>query len=748
MSTDPSPTQPGKRAHRRAREPTSGGAPRWPDRYEDRGLLGVGGEGEVRRVYDRALRREVAMKLLPGAASDPLPVTVDLQHPSIVTVLDLGRTSGGGRWITMPIVVGDRLDVRVRAGAPAAGLVRVLAQVASALAYAHDLGATHGDVSPANVMVGVHDEVRLLDWGGVGTISHGGTPGFAAPELLAGEAVGPAADVYGMGALLALVLTGRAPYAHPVPGVVVRWQLAGRPPTLMVPQGRVTLAEPLLRLVQQCLGPRADRPHIEAYREALEGWLDGSTRHAEASRLVQAAVSRLEEARTLREQSAVHRAAGRRLLAPLSPWAPASARAPGWARLDDARGLVEEAALLEGRAEQALRTALQRAPDHMQAVSELAALQRARLVRAENERDPSAPVLARLIEHEGPQSLRDWLSTPAMVCLDTRPSGLPVALEHIDRTNRRWVGERVWAGVTPLEREVPPGSYRLVIEGGCGTVRVPVVVGRGERWMQTIDLPEQLADGVVMVPGGTHRSGADPDAVDALPMTEFELGAFAIQRDPVTWREYADWLVTVQDPDRERWMPRARDGRPMLGEGGVVDFGDGGDTPMDAPVSFVDFEMATAYARDLALRTGIAWRLPHELEWERAAQGADGRHYPWGDHFEASWAVMAQSHPGRPSRRVVGDPAEDISVYGVRGMAGNVRDWCANAYSKEGPPSSGVLDPTETSGDPAFRMQRGGNWSSTAAFCRIGARFGTRPERRLAGTGFRLAYSIPPEDRS
>ena len=62
----------------------------------------------------------------------------------------------------------------------------------------------------------------------------------------------------------------------------------------------------------------------------------------------------------------------------------------------------------------------------------------------------------------------------------------------------------------------------------------------------------------------------------------------------------------------------------------------------------VDWYGAHAYTRWLREVEGKAWRLPFELEWEKAARGTDGRFYPWGDYLDSSWLSMRESHAGRP----------------------------------------------------------------------------------------------------
>lgn len=201
--------------------------------YELKERIGRGGMGVVYRAHQRSLDREVAIKLLvDGCWASPDFIealqsearnAARLQHPSIVTVHDIGE-HGDLVYYAMALVEGESLAQRLAREGPlstrqAAACLRTLAE---AVDYAHRLGVLHLDLKPANVILGSDGLPRVTDFGlarrvdrqnAVAGNSIAGTPGYMAPEQLSpGQVLGPAADVWGLGATLYEALTGHAPF--------------------------------------------------------------------------------------------------------------------------------------------------------------------------------------------------------------------------------------------------------------------------------------------------------------------------------------------------------------------------------------------------------------------------------------------------------------------------------------------------------------------------------------------------------
>jgi serine/threonine protein kinase len=200
------------------------------DRYRLEHRIAVGGVSEVWRGHDETLGRPVAVKMIVSGSSDDVVTEARsgaaLAHPNIAEVFDIGvwRAPSGQalRYIVMEYAEGETLAHHLRAGPLDWRIAtRVCAEVSAALAAAHLTGLVHRDVKPANVvltpygakvldfgisiMAGSHD--RLPD----GTIL--GTPAFMPPERFRGLPAAPASDMYALGVLLYLCLSGRLPFA-------------------------------------------------------------------------------------------------------------------------------------------------------------------------------------------------------------------------------------------------------------------------------------------------------------------------------------------------------------------------------------------------------------------------------------------------------------------------------------------------------------------------------------------------------
>jgi tRNA A-37 threonylcarbamoyl transferase component Bud32 len=277
-----------------------------------------GGLGEVFVAEDTELHRQVALKEIQAEhAHDPhrrgrflleAEITGGLEHPGVVPVYGLGQFTDGRPFYAMRFVKGDNLKEAIdrfhRAGTAGRDpgerrlelrqLLGRFVDVCQAVAYAHSRGVLHRDLKPGNIMLGKYGETLVVDWGlakavgrpegagageeatlrpssgsGEGATQAGsavGTPAYMSPEQAEGrlDQLGPATDIYGLGATLYALLTGQAPFPGREHGDVLAKVRRGQ----IIPPRRLQPAVPVA-LEAICLKAMALRPQ-DRYATALE----------------------------------------------------------------------------------------------------------------------------------------------------------------------------------------------------------------------------------------------------------------------------------------------------------------------------------------------------------------------------------------------------------------------------------------------------------------------------------------------
>ncbi|HEV3343222.1 MAG TPA: protein kinase [Pirellulales bacterium] len=251
--------------------------------YEVEEPLGRGGMGVVFRARHLRLDRLVALKmLLVGACATPderarfhreAEAVARLKHPNIVQVYDVGD-SDGQPYFTMELLDGGSLAQELSGTPqPARQVAALVATLAEAVHAAHQGGIVHRDLKPANILLTADGTPKVADFGlarhfeGEAVTMTGariGTPSYMAPEQVVAKAgtIGPAADIYGLGALLYEMLTGRPPFRGETAAETQRQVISDEP----VPPSRLSTKVPrdLETICLKCLSKEPKRRYASA----------------------------------------------------------------------------------------------------------------------------------------------------------------------------------------------------------------------------------------------------------------------------------------------------------------------------------------------------------------------------------------------------------------------------------------------------------------------------------------------------
>jgi serine/threonine-protein kinase len=270
--------------------------PRIPG-YEVEAVLGRGGMGIVFRARHLRLNRSVALKMaLAGAYAGPrersrfqqeAEAVAGLRHPNLVHVYDVGEAAGRP-YFTMEYVDGGSLAQKLTGTPqPARQAAALVATLAAAMHVAHRGGIVHRDLKPANVLLTADGRPKISDFGLARRLEGGarltqsgvplGTPSYMAPEQAQGQThgIGPAVDVYALGAILYELLTGRPPFQGESPSETVLQVIHQEP----VPPARLNSKVPrdLETICLKCLQKEPERRYASgaALVDDLSRFLEG-----------------------------------------------------------------------------------------------------------------------------------------------------------------------------------------------------------------------------------------------------------------------------------------------------------------------------------------------------------------------------------------------------------------------------------------------------------------------------------------
>jgi len=632
-----------------------------------------GGMSHLFLATEASLNRQVVIKLLPpehaSAVSaarfkQEIELAASLVHPHILPVLGAGAEEGLLYYV-MPYVSGESLRQRlVREGTlPVNDAVRLLAEIADALAFAHGKGVIHRDIKPENILLeGKH--AVLADFGIARALIKAttgdrltvtgtsvGTPGYMAPEQVSGDHVDARADLYSLAIVGYEMLSGRPPFTGSSAQAVLAAHLTT--PPLPLHDLRPEVPAPVSGIIQRALS--------KVPEDRFQSAADLADALNKVSRVPADTRSRPTTGRKWFPRTLLV-AGGMVVVLIAAIWGVNLARERG-----QARALIEQMnpMVAQGDLDQVAETLLASNLDLGSGVF-----------------SPFRPQVAGYLSVTSDPG-------PVSVTL-TRATPVRTFEEH---------GVRA-LGQTPI-RPLPlvSGEYlvRYSAPGGYPLSRL-VTVSVGDSVHLDLSLPPQetLEAGYLPVPSGSIADGT-------------QVEGFLMGRTEVTNEEYARFVADGGYRDPSLWPDEMQLGGEILGRdealGRLVDrtglpgprnwsSGQPPDGRPGHPVTGVSWYEASAYAR------WAGGRLPSLAEFYRAALADGTMPYPWGTdggnvEVRANFAFSGTSP--------VGSYPLGVSSFGVHDMAGNVREWLAD----EVPGSMRRLVAGGSWRDPAYMFEPG-----------------------------------------
>ena len=335
-----------------------------------------------------------------------------------------------------------------------------------------------------------------------------------------------------------------------------------------------------------------------------------------------------------------------------------------------------------------------------------------------------------------------------------RTAGLPPDLQRAVESPVNWMREGAVSGLERLMRgregEMAQAAREALEQlAGDENSRVAAAAARalgiGEKLPKeepapqppppTIEKPEQpdvltitspIHLELVRVPAGEFLMGSDPAEDEHAsdweqPQHTIDLPEFAIGKYPITNAQYAAFVQANGHRAPKHW----EDGEIPSGK-------------KDHPVRYVSWHDAMAFCEWLSQETGKGFVLPSEAEWEKAARGADGRIYPWGDEFPTAELCNFNDNVG-DTTPVGNYSPEGDSPYECADMAGNVLEWTRSLWGEDYPYDPG--DGREDLEAAGRRVLRGGAFYDFSRYVRCAFRYYRLPHYRDRHNGFRGVVS-------
>ncbi len=738
-------------------------------KYQILEKLGTGGFGDVFRVRHLMLHRELALKTLHAylAAEKAMRdrffrearVLMDLMHPNLVTMREVGQWRGL-LFMVMDLCPGETLAtiLEKRKRIPGAEAIRMVLPVLRALDYAHRKGVVHRDLKPANLML-FRDEkwnpdIRILDFGiaklldrsevdeetGAVAATGGmlvGTPQYMSPEQAQGQPIDARTDLYAMGVILYLLVTGKQPFRGANPAEIMkqvlldppppfsRWGVEDDPPGLEAVLYRVLAKSPADRpssgqeLVDGLEALLKKGPETAAPAKPLPAPPKSSSLASESSRVLplQAPVS--PPTRSMLRTDTPPPSPPASAPEPVEPKPAAPSRESSSAVKSTDSG-SSSSPLLPTPTTDVRSTTIRVKPPSKPSYAPVAP----RTTPVRVSWAPTLFVLALL--GVGAAWSMGWLPTidrliaPGNGTTPVGPGNLtpPANTVREDPEVRAALddAERIRRESGPVKRDGEEGSVRR--EGLSYLGKNPA--GREEY------LHEKSGVVLVLLPAGQFTMGSPEDEKERDPEERPHVvrisRPFLMGKTEVTnaqYRRFRKGHACQPQFDHDQW-----------------------------PVVGVSWTEANAYCEWAGLR------LPTEAEWEYAARGGDGRVFPWGEKWPPPKgagnfadlsakkrtdlpAVLEDYDDGCDITTAVG--RSTVNPFSLHDVAGNVMEWCSDWM---GPyPAVAGADPQGPS-IGRDRVLRGGSWGTNNRWAlRCARRIGYAPDVSNLKIGFRVCLT-------
>ncbi len=734
----------------------------YEQRYQVEEFIGEGGMGRVFLGRDSVLQRHVAIKYSREDAQTDATQgqfwyeavnSGRLDHPCIPPVHDVGVDSRGRAFYVMRLIRGTSLrDVLARPDDPdALGLTRLLnvfVQVCGAVQFAHEAEILHLDIKPDNIMVGTYGEVYLVDWGLSKPLEQStpgttvqGTPSYMAPEQAeASSTLTPATDVFALGIILYELTTGIRPFrSDSVEGLLKKIRKAP------FDRGAAWEGSPaaLRELITECLQKRPEQRPASAAAVAaqVQEFLDG--RQEKARQLKDAELSLdkshdqlADHARLLEEEKQLEKTLA---AIDVDEEAGSAEKRELWECQDALHACRRDAAVAMEKALRFLLQAQKDAPHDLRVRRALADVYWSRFQHAEANNDAFQLLyLETQLRQLNLVEIDNLLLGVGTLTLRCTPEPENVILQRLEEEDRVLKpGERIDLPGNNIDNySLPMGRYQVTLSHpNFRTIVAPIAIGRCQNVEQNwrFRSEDEIDEQFVQIPPGPFIMGGDDRTFASAPRSIPQVDEFAIARFPVTWIEYREFLQSIADRSREAAksrLPQVSTKDPdswNVNADGRVDWKNSGNPKEQQwPIFMVTHQDAIDYCAWKSARDGRSYRLPTDEEWEKAARGVDGRTFPWGDQFDASFCKNSKSTPNKAQPEAVGQYPADCSPYGVRDMAGGIREWCDAWFNEK----------------DNQKLVRGGSWNFSSIGSHCAYRVGCVPYEAYVFIGFRLVHDF------